>query len=326
MSWSGEKIFVNKYLDGTPLYSKGQADRVLERIRSEIDQGLFDPQVWGKDKILLFKNAWVLYCEQSQVGHVRDYQRELVYRKYLESFWKDLSLKEIEEVHIAKWWQGMPKDLAPSYLRQISVTLRAFFNHFSLTRRKAFRFPAITVPKKAVPWLTKDEQEKVLEFIPGQYEPVVRFIMAYGCRPSEVCNLKKADIDRTKGTITFRDRKNAEDNTLPILPEVYEILSEPHKMENLTYVFCTCYGGKISPKALSWIWNRANGLASQKYGLKRLPLKNGTRHSLASQLRNRGVSLGDIARILGNTEAIVEKSYGRVSVGRVAEVLRMEGK
>ena len=148
--------------------------------------------------------------------------------------------------------------------------------------------------------------------------------MAYGCRPSEACNLRKADIDWQVGTITFKDRKNAEDNLLPILPQIREVLTAPRKVESMEYAFCTSSGGKVNPQGISNAWLYANRKASKKYGVKIVPLKNGTRHSLASQLRNRGVSLSDIARILGNTEAIVERNYGRVSVSRVAEVMALK--
>ncbi len=193
--------------------------------------------------------------------------------------------------------------------------------HATIPQKTRGRIPSVTVPRKAAPWLSKEDQEQVLEFIPSRHQGIIRFIMAYGCRPSEACNLRKGDVDKVQGTIIFRNRKNAEDNILPILPEIEAILNAPRKVEHMIYAFCNSWGSQIRPQYLSAVWFRANGQASEKYGLKRVPLKNGTRHSLASQLRNRGVGLSDIARILGNTEAIVEKSYGRVSVGRVAEVM-----
>ena len=324
ISWKGEKIYINQYLDRTPLYSEAQAKRVLERLRSEIDQGIFDPATWGKDKALLFNSAWNLYIEQSEVSSSRERGRDMIYRLYLEPHWKHFSLKDIEEPHIAKWFSELPAHISPSYKRVIKSTLKAFFNHYTITRRKLFRFPKIKVQKKIAPWLSKGDQQRVLEFIPLQYQGMIRFIMIYGCRPSEACNLKKADIDYKQGTISFRFRKNAEDNLLPLTPETIDILSSSEKVENLQYIFCGTWGGKVNPKPLSEIWARANKKANEKYGIKLVPLKNGTRHSLASQMRNRGIGLSEIARILGNSEAVVEKNYGRISVERVAEV--MEGK
>lgn len=320
ISWKGKKLWINQYLDRTPLYSEAQARRVLERLRSEIDQGVFDPATWGKDKTLLFPSAWKLYEEQTDVSYNRERSRSTIYRLYLEPFWKVFSLKDIEEPHIAKWFSTLPP-VAPSYKRLIKSTLKAFLNHYAITRRKRFRFPSVKLPKKAVPWLNKEEQGKVLEFIPEQYRRLIRFIMIYGCRPSEACNLKKADVDMKQGTFIFRDRKNSEDDTLPLTPESKAILEATGTVENLQYAFCGTYGWKVNPRPLSVIWRKANQKANAKYGVKVVALKNGTRHSLASQLRNRGVSLSDIARILGNSEAVVEKNYGRISVERVGQVM-----
>ena len=320
-SWKGKKFFINKYLDNTPLYHEGQAHRVIEKIRAEVDQGTFDPANWGKDKALLFESAWKFYVEQSNVSAARARSRDMIYRLYLSGYWKDFCLKEIEEPHIAKWFSGLPEEMSSSYKQLVRSTLKAFFNYFTITRRKLYRFPKIKMQKKVIYWLSKNDQEKVLEFIPSRYRAMIRFIMIYGCRPSEACNLRKADIDYKQGTITFKNRKNSEDNLLPLTPEAIEILKSQGKIENFQYAFCGAYGWKVSPKPLSEIWHKANQKANEKYGVKTVPLKNGTRHSLASQMRSRGISLSEISRILGNSEAVVEKSYGRISVERVAEVM-----
>lgn len=321
ISYKGKKLWINQYLDRTPLYSEEQARRVLERIRSEIDQGVFDPATWGKDKTLLFSSAWNLYTEQSKVSSSRERGREMIYRLYFESYWKNFSLKDIEEPHIAKWFSELPNTVSPSYRRVIKATLKAFFNYFTITRRKLFRFPPVKIPQKAVQWLSGGDQEKVLEFIPKSYLGIIKFIMAYGCRPSEACNLRKTDIDRKSKTIILRDRKNAQDNLLPITEEIESIIDVIDKVQSLQYLFCNTWGGKVKSKYLSEVWLKANKKAHIKYGVKLVPLKNGTRHSLASQMRSRGVSLSEIARILGNSEAVVEKNYGRISVERVAEIM-----
>jgi integrase len=168
-----------------------------------------------------------------------------------------------------------------------------------------------------------DDQEKVFEFVPHRHRGIIKFLMVYGCRPSEACTLKKVDIDVQKREITIRGRKNGEDNTLPLLPEIEAILREPRKVQALEYVFSTAYGNPYMRQTVWKIWKAANQKAHEKYGIQLMALKNGTRHSKASQLINQNVSLETIARVLGNTPGVVEKAYGRVSVGRVAEVLKV---
>lgn len=322
--WKGKKFFINRYLDGTPIYHEGQAKRILEKIRGEVDQGIFDPEIWGKTKSLIFQNAWRQYQEQRSVGRERMASRELIFDRYLLSYFKDKNLKEIEEHDINDWWSGvLIHGFSPAYNRLIRATLRAFLNFHRITRIKTLAFPVVRVPRKSIPWLTEIEQETILKYIPPQHQGIIRFMMTYGCRPSEACNLRKSDIDWQKRTFTFRERKTLEDCTLPILPEIETILRAPRKVESLEYAFCTALGNPYLRQTLDKVWSQANRQANKNHGLKIVCLKNGTRHSKASQLRSRGESLGVIARILGNSEKVIEQAYGRVSVEKVGEVLKM---
>jgi len=319
--WKGKKIFINKYLDGTPMYHESQAKRVFEKVNGEIDQGSFDPALWGKVGSLIFQKAWSVYMDQCPCGADRADARERIFKDYLLPYFKNMSLADIEEHHINDWFSTLPKSYAPSYIRVIRATWKAFLNFNRITRVKALEFPKVKVPKKSIEWLTLGDQGKVMEFIPPQHKPIMGFITAYGCRPSEACNLKKTDLDGQKKIVTFRERKNATDNTLKITPEVEELLRPAAKVVNLEYVFCSVTGLKYTRQVVYDIWTAANKKAHKKYGVKIVSLKNGTRHSLASQLLNKGESTAAVARILGNTPSVVERSYGNISVERTEEIL-----
>jgi integrase len=185
-----------------------------------------------------------------------------------------------------------------------------------------FKFPMVKVPKKTPSWLSKNEQDKILEFVPPHHQPIIRFLMAYGCRVSEAANLKKVDIDWEKDSITFRERKNDKENTLEIFDEVRPFLKGSGKVTHLDLVFYTVNGMKYSIQVLWQLWNDASNAANKKYGTKVIPLKNGTRHSLACQLLECGESTAMVARILGNTPSVIERNYGSISVKAASEALR----
>ncbi len=319
--WHGKNIFVNKYLDGTSLYHEAQAQRVLEKIRGEIDAGTFDPAVWGKDKTIFFPNAWRIYQEQSPCGKARHDDRERIYLSFLFPYFKDFNLRELEEHHVRDWFSGLPVGMAPSYRRMVLATLKGFLHFHRVTRQKVFQYPTVTVPRKVVSWLTTDDQDRVFEFIPDQHKPILTVIRTYGCRPSEACNLKKADIDWEKKVVVFRDRKNSEDNILPIVPVVEEALRAPKAITHWEYAFCTERGRKYTRQALYATWMRANREAARKYGVRVVSLKNATRHSLASQLLEKGETIPMIARILGNSPSVVEQTYARLRVSAVKNIL-----
>lgn len=318
--WQGKKIFINKYLDGTPIYHEEQAKRVLEKIRGEVDQGTFDPALWGKDKALIFQKAWSIYQEQSPCKLDRSQARERIYNDFLLPYFGGKSLKEIEEHHVMEWWSTIPKTYAPSYLKVIRATLKALFNFHRVTRIKMIEFPAVKVQKKTPLWLSRIDQDRIIEFIPTQHQPIIRFIRAYGCRPSEACSLKKSDIDFNKGIVTFGDRKNDKDNALALFDEIRSILRSG-KLTHVEFAFCTANGQQYSRQILYHVWIEASRKAHRKYAIKIVSLKNGTRHSLACQLLEMGESTSTVARILGNTSGVVERSYGNISIERTRQVL-----
>ena len=230
-------------------------------------------------------------------------------------------------------------------------------NFYKITRQKAFKWPRVPLENKKQDWLEEWQQEKILGAVPAQHKPIIRFLIQYGCRVSEACNLKRVDIDWGKRVLVFRDRKNMKDNELPIMPEIEKDLvgggamlvgrrdlpqlaigghatrvvngengattqpclagSNPAHPLNLFYIFSTPSGKRYQRQHVGQVWDKACKAA----GVRHISLKNGTRHSKASQLINRDVSTAIIARVLGNSERVVEANYANLTVKKVANIL-----
>lgn len=312
--WHGRKIYINKYLDGTPIYSEGQAKRVLEKLRAEVDQGTFDPSLWNKDKTLQFQNAWDIYMTQKPVGEHRMEARERIYNVFLLPYFKDKSLKEIDQIHIYECLGRIPKTYAPSYQRVIQATLRALLTFHRVTKLKMFDFPVVKVPRKTPVWLSRIAQDKILSFIAPQHQPIFRFLMFYGCRVSESCNLKRPDVDWEKNIITFRQRKNDKENTIPIFDEIKSSL-RPGKISHWEYIFSTIDGEKYSRQMLYRIWVDA----CKRSGEKVISLKNATRTSLICQWLNQGVPPVKVARMVGDAVTTILKYYAAISLDGIEE-------
>lgn len=316
----GEKILIRKALDGGKIYHEKQAERVLEKIRGEVDAEIFDPSIYGKDKVLLIENAWEDYQAHAKAKKNRIKKREQVFRDYIHPYFEKKSIREIRTIDVQHWDTEISKlQKAPATHKVYKSVFRGFLWYHSDSLTKMPKFPNVSVPKKSKPWLTQDEQEKHFEFILPHHHGIFRFLMTYGPRSSESCTFKRTDIDWGKRIFTLRDRKANDENTLPILPEIEKYLSV--KVSNLIYVFSNKNGRPYFRQGLYNIWKKANRKAHSKYGIKIISLKNATRHSLASQLANKGKSLTVIARILGNSEHVVEENYGSISTNTVAQVI-----
>lgn len=313
--WRGKKIFINRYLDGSKLHHEEQARRVLEKIRAEVDQGVFDPANWGKDRSVFGDAAKKRYLQQSEAKEARKKEIERDIEEFILPYMKknNLAINDIQLRHVQDMCAGISEDYEPSTRRRKMATIRAFFNFHQMK----FIYPKIKIPKKSIEWLTIGEQQKVVQCVPPQHQPIIRFLITYGCRASEACNLRREDVDLEKQVITFKERKNDQDNAVAI-PEEAKLILKNDKVTNLEYVFCTATGKKYNHQMLYYIWTRA----SKKAGVKVMPLKNGTRHSLASQLLEAGESPVAVSRILGNSPGVVMRYYGNISVEKTREILR----
>jgi len=97
---------------------------------------------------------------------------------------------------------------------------------------------------------TAEDQVHIMEFIPDQHRPIFTLILESGCRPCEAIRLRKTDVDRTVGKITFRNTKNGKDRDYPIMPSFEDAL----KLRDLVspYAFSWGEGHQYNRKHLSW--------------------------------------------------------------------------
>ncbi len=312
-------LWINKYLNGRPLTTVEQGERILAILNGQVDQGTFHREDWEKDKCLSFLNAWKDYQDQATCGKARKADRERIFEDYLKPFFQNLFMDEIEEHHVKKWFSELPGHFKPSYKMLLRKTLTAFLESHSTTRRKRMRYPSVPIPRPNPPHLSEDEQERTFEAIPDQHKPIFKFLFTYGSRSSEACNLKRGDINWQTRTIVLRERKNGVDNPLPVMPEVELYLKGQGAVVNLGWVFTTATGGQYSRQVLYLILREA----LKRAGVRVMPLKNATRHTLACSLINKGVTIPEIARLLGNSVSVVERTYARVSTETVAQVLEL---
>lgn len=336
----GDPRFIDKY-QGFKLYHIDMAHRLCSIVNAEIDAGTYHPGHFVRDRTLEIERAWNTYQVDSPCGNARLKDRDRIFQTYILPHFLGKTMDQIEEHHFSDWSAHLPDTLAPGTRHLINITFRAFLTWHPITRQKRFRYASVRVPKKPIPWLTVEAQERVLAALSERHRPIFNFLMSFGCRVSEACNLKWTDLDWEKRTITLRDRKAGDFVTLA-MPEGMEGLvgsrtvgnmperesvrlpdaktfPEHQAPTNLTFVFSTALGRPYPRRVLGNIWAEA----LKKAGISHIPLKNGTRSSLAAQQTEKGTGTPVIARTLGNTEAIVRKNYARVGVGATAEIINL---
>ena len=289
---------------------------------------------------LTVAELWSVYDEK----HV---QKETAAPASIEFAWKNLSVhfgdmrldqidQDVVDDYEEKRVEGEIGRIAkPSTVRKELVALRACFNwHASPERGKkrlldAKDVPAYSLPEESGPrdrWLTMAEIERVLkaasEMHPSEKrmsrgERFLWLALETAARKRAILDLTWDRVDFEVGVIHFAvpDRKETKKRrpSVPISRALLPVLKRMHDERVNDYVMD--HGGEVWATVQS-IVIRAGLAPKQKIETSEKPKRTGIsphtfRHTAATQMARRGVPLYDIAGILGNSLAMVEKVYSK---------------
>ncbi|MBI3353057.1 MAG: tyrosine-type recombinase/integrase [Nitrospirae bacterium] len=334
---------------GSPLDSLQRARRVLDSIRYEMDQRIFDHTKYVASKIEEFKfekqlEAWYrTKLVETEKGNLAE-SYTLKLRTYIDSYYlctieeyrseryshlqkledgelvvlKGLDVREIRRHHIQKFYEQLPPSLSLKYVKNIMNALENFFNTLVedeiIDKRPAF--PKIKIDQIPPKWINGETQLKMLNSIPIEDRPIFAFLMYQGVRPGEAAALKVKDISFNPESIcitrTFSNRKIRE----RVKSKIVKLRGiNPSLLEMLTGL-CE----KKFPENFVFV-NPRTGRAYTDSALfriwdtvrKKLGIKvtlyQATRHSLASIASNRGVPLQAIKEVLGHTSISTTMKY-----------------
>lgn len=338
LHWRGERIRIFSDREGNPLYSRRQAERLLERIRSEIDYGDFDPKNYIKRelKALRFDNyaeAWLARQQhraelgQISLSHLKSTVVWL--RRYiLRAPFRSRSVKDIREGHIEDFLLSLPGHLSPKTQQNILGVLHKILAD-AHRRRDIGRvpvFPRIEMAEPEIKWLYPEEQAAVLSHIRC---PVIRaffvFCMNTGVRQGEARALRWERVDFQERAVTvaasmdgevYRNwTKERNIRRLPLNREALAALrSLPRHLSG--FVFARPDGRPLTANQVRGAWARA----ARKAGLA-VSAYQGTRHSLACRLVNEGVPLNLIQDVLGHKTPEMVRRYAKVKLETLRRIL-----
>ena len=106
-SWKGEKFLLNKYVNGDPLETPAQCERLLAKIRSQIDAKNFDPSEWAKDKPFLFKKAVESWIKLKPVTSETLGFGKRIAEKILIPHFGEKDIREIRSIHVAEFLSNL---------------------------------------------------------------------------------------------------------------------------------------------------------------------------------------------------------------------------
>jgi Site-specific recombinase XerD len=273
-------------------------------------------------KLLLLWDKWV---DSLDLGE------ETKAGKYLDC--RRLILKAQTEPRIddANWFIKVTDHLAPSTFNQLLSYFKSCLN-WCIVENLAGSNPFLKVKsKKAIKREIKpfslDEMKLILEGfekLNPHYVPFVLFLFLTGCRTSEAVGLqwKRINLDRNEITIAdvviiskvSRERvrkdstKTGQITVLSMSEPLRNLLNSMPKGDPDDLLFKNQWGKEINRSVFRRTWKNVLECQGVEY---RKPYTS--RHTLASHAIDKGMTLQEVAYLLGHTDTtMVSKIYGHI--------------
>ena len=223
------------------------------------------------------------------------------------------------------------------------VSIKSFFNYLnyktidyinicSQVNKIKLLKKSVSIPK----YLDKNEIDILLgiqDDLISLKEYVIFLLMYYGAlRVSELCNLKKEDIeilDKKSYRIKIYNSKNNKNRVVNFECKYGNYIREYLKIayeKNSTSLFLSKYGNKYTKKGINYILNKIYKIGKEKNENTLLFKHNSIhphmlRHSRAMIMLKDGVSLSEIKEYLGHSNIATTEIYARLDTTLIKESL-----
>ena len=185
------------------------------------------------------------------------------------------------------------------------------------------------IKEPKIHWLPSYRQEKILNALPEEHQPIFWWIKLHFRRPGEACALHKVDFENDIFSIrrTFSNRILTDSTKTGKIHEVacvndFKPFLKKMKATSLSpYFFTNPYARKpgkpYSLATMEKIWNKA----CKKVGEK-IKLYAGLKHSSCCQyLNEKGGSFSELQEVTGHERLESVKRYGEIEVQRKQELM-----
>lgn len=309
-----------------PFWAKKSAEKQLYKIRTEIDEGYFNPASWFPNSPLtvrLYTKNWLDACDVTRKT-LRDYNGYC--KNYIIPFFGDKDIRTVRFSDIVKFKKYVSEKRSNKTAYNVLSAFRTMmrFAWKSEDIPKLVPFPSLSMDlPTTIDYLTIEQQEKVLIEIPETDRPIFQFMMDNGTRIGEARALMKDRIkeDHILIDMTFSDNdlkpcsKNKRGGIIGLTKYTAEVLdSIPENFSK--FVFTRSDNKPYTNKNLNLIWRTA----CKKVGIK-IKLYNAVRHSLGCQLLDEGVEMDIVRQQLRHTNTNMTQRYAKRTNKRVTDIL-----
>lgn len=308
---------ISRDTDGHILDSYRRAHRLLEKIRKDIDDGIFSLSDYLPKEVEQFRGnnqleKWYKFkvSQDLSPGHLQKVRQYI--EKYYKPFFGNLNCKQIRTHQIEDFLASLSTNLSTKTKKNLMTMLKNFCNW--LNRREILLrmplFPVLSPAEPPIEWVRREDQIRILGYVPPHHQPIISFMMRHPVRSSEACALQREHFNLENMSVhicqafslkEIRSRKNKKPYYLPLSHD-FDIDILKDKLPK-AFVFTNKMGNPYTANSLRKIWDKAR----KKAGVT-IKLKNATRHSVASQAVNEGTDLAIVSKALGHSSLEITRS------------------
>lgn len=245
-------------------------------------------------------------------------------KRPLRIFFNWVSVSKLERItnrHIESYknylvlQRGLKKITVNMYLRHIKAAFNYAVKWKYLQANPAEEVKLFSIPEKGrMRILTEEEEEKLMQVLPEEIRLIARIILYTGMRRGEFANLEWDDVDLERGFIKITNKahwhtKSKRTRQVPIPDNIVEDLKRLRQ---------------ISPEKPFRYSNdyltRKLRKACEKVEIEPVTVHD-LRHTFASRLAMKGVSLYTISKLLGHQEISTTQIYAKFLPDSLREVV-----
>jgi integrase len=281
----------------------------------------------AKKEVPTLKEFATTFLESSRVANKPSTveSKELVLRQHILPRLGTLRLDEISyeqiedlKVHVATAKRKSGKTRSPKTVNNIMTTLHRLL---VVAKKRSLissvpEFEPIRCPPPEFDFLSFEEADRLITAARDEWRTLITFALRTGMRRGELVGLRWQEVDLEAGRVLVRQTrwrgiiglpKSHKPREIPLSAPVVAMLKS-HRHLRGELVFCDMGGGYLRVNRL----NQAITAACKRAGLRHIGW-HVLRHSFASHLAMRGVSLKVIQELLGHASIQMTMRYAHLS-------------
>lgn len=326
--WHGKAEVFYQY-EGVPHLTQEIAELHRGEIEAEIKHKTFDPQKHKKhpaSRSLYTISEYAAIWLRDYKLRVRTRDVSAEYARHLERYFElyvnpaigGLDIREVNTPVVQAFYlELIEKDLDKTYVQNIMGAFRKFLNdaYEAGVIWEPIKFPKYKIRSQTRRWLvenrwlTEEEQDYVLKFVPRTHVPIVTTIFYHGLRLSEARLLRRKNFDVDEKTIYVETLKGGPGRRLYLESKLFRMIRNVPPSISHEYLFH--YQGKSYSKTRLWGIIRE---ALNEAGFPHISPSQAGRHSYGSNWIAAGKPLPLVQYELGHSDVRTTQMYTHIKV------------